>query len=284
MNCQSFRKYVGAFADGELDTDLSLQALEHLNMCPSCAQRIAEVEAIKASLRRIWSQERAPDSLRTRIEVALRGTSPASPIEADASSPVAPRRFRLAAPLAAAATLVLGVAIWQLAVAPPAAGLPAALAAAVRAQHRDCIAMGDKHHDPTLARTCEAIRDGLGQRLALDVAAPDLADLGCDLVGADECGVRGRKGAHVLYRGRETGAYLSLFTLARLSDLAGADARAGRAFLRNEAEGSSIVAWQGSDASYILCGELPCDRLIELARPIRTAAIDPGRPVRLASR
>ena len=63
MNCTSFRKYVGAFADGELDTKLNLDALEHLNMCPDCARRVSHVQELKAALKRVLPVEGAPADL-----------------------------------------------------------------------------------------------------------------------------------------------------------------------------------------------------------------------------
>jgi mycothiol system anti-sigma-R factor len=277
MNCTSFRKYVGAFADGELDTDLNLQALEHLNMCPSCARRVAEVELIKASLKRICGDQRAPEALRERVRLAL-GES----LAASAEPAPAPRRFRLTVPLAVAAALALSVTVWQFQPAttstapfPQIAAAP--IAAEVRAQHSDCAAHGFKHHDPTLARNCQAIREVLGERLGLDVIAPDLEGSGCELVGADQCGVRSRKGAHVLYRCEDTGAYVSVFTLARLPELPEpkSELSGPRAYFVDTSEGMSVVAWQGRDASYILCGEVPSARLIDMANPIQTADAGP---------
>jgi len=280
MNCTSFRKYVAAFADGELDTDLNLQALEHLNMCPSCARRVAEVELIKSSLQRICGDQHAPQALRERIRLALGESRPES-----AGRALVTRRFRLTIPLAVAAALALSVTVWQFRPVETSTlsftsvtGL--AIAADVRAQHSECSAHGFKHHDATLARNCKAIREVLGERLGLDVIAPDLAARGCELVGADQCGVRGRKGAHVLYRCKNTGKYVSIFTLVRLPDLPEAKAKQSgtREYFVDTVDGMTVVAWQGRTAGYILCGELPSARLIEIANPIRTADARPVDP------
>ena len=280
MNCTAFRKYVGAFADGELDTDLNLRALEHLNMCPSCARRVAEVELIKASLQRICGDQQAPHALRERIRLALDDSSVASVGQAPVVRP-----FRLTVPLAVAAALVMSVTVWQFqpaktSTAPSPFVAAAPIAADVRAQHRECSAHGFEHHDPTLARNCKAIREVLGERLGLDVIAPDLAAKGCELVGADQCGVRGRKGAHVLYRCKDTGAYVSIFTLDRLSELPAlkVDPSGPREYFIDTVDGMTVVAWQGRTAAYILCGELPSARLIEIANPIRTANARPLDP------
>ena len=58
MNCQSFRKYIGAFADGELEVSQNLEALEHLNMCPSCAARVTNINELKEAINRAYQTER----------------------------------------------------------------------------------------------------------------------------------------------------------------------------------------------------------------------------------
>ena len=47
MTCKTFRKYLYAFADGELETRENLEALEHLNMCPSCCRKVAVQQALR---------------------------------------------------------------------------------------------------------------------------------------------------------------------------------------------------------------------------------------------
>ena len=71
MNCTQFRKYAGAFADGELDIQINLEALEHLNMCPACTQRVDEIASLRPALERPHSNPRAPRELRDRIRHAL---------------------------------------------------------------------------------------------------------------------------------------------------------------------------------------------------------------------
>ena len=71
MNCTQFRKYAGAFADGELDIPLNLEALEHLNMCPACTQRVDEITALRSALERTHSNHLVPKEARDRIRNAL---------------------------------------------------------------------------------------------------------------------------------------------------------------------------------------------------------------------
>ena len=62
MDCLGFRKYVGAFADGELDVDRNLDVLEHLNMCPKCAAQVQEIHNLKSVLCRQHESVSAPQA------------------------------------------------------------------------------------------------------------------------------------------------------------------------------------------------------------------------------
>ncbi len=291
MNCQQFRKYVSAFADGELDVEHNLEALEHLNMCQVCAARVADIQQLKAALVRVTPQEPAPQRLRDRILGALSAEGGAD-VEIhmgdDESGdtivlrPTARRRAGYLVPVAMAAAVLFAVTLWRI-VPLMMVGKGAMSAvqvqtvAAVRDQHRRCAAHRERpHHDPTLGSTPSEAASLLSDRLGMPVLAPDLTEFECEFVGADQCGIKGRAGAHILYKCSGPDSMLSLFTVEQLPELdtAGYSARE-RPFFLMCAEGMRVVAWRDGRATYVGCGseQLSQALLLDVAEAARKTDI-----------
>ncbi len=72
MNCNEVRKYLYAFADGELETPENLDVLEHLNMCPGCTQKINVQQRLRENIARVMSEVTAPPELRAAVITLLR--------------------------------------------------------------------------------------------------------------------------------------------------------------------------------------------------------------------
>jgi anti-sigma factor RsiW len=271
MNCRAFRKYVGAFADGELDTQANAAALEHLNMCPPCTGRVTEVQQLKVVLGGIFAAESAPPGLAVRIRNAIRAEAAAEPKKPTVL-------HRLFVPLTMAAALAAAVGIWHFwrAEEPPSGNLiQARFAADTREQHRRCTQAGPDYHDATLGRSLQDIAANLTQRLKLAAIAPDLEAYGFRLVGADACGVGNRPGGHVLYQDAQ-GCYLSVFSLAA-SDCGGRHFGAPpscrkRGSMELQDEGLSVVAWSEGVAAYVLCSKLDIDELNRIRSGICAAS------------
>lgn len=279
MNCRNFRKFVGAFADGELDTQANAEALEHLNMCPPCAQRVADVQRLKQAIVDSMGQEVAPEHVRANVEALAVGRSELA--GGSAGSPMGRLVYRLMVPVGLAAAIVMSIAVWEWATpadVPLAPGVKTVrdvrLASEVRNQHRMCTVNALEHHDASLGRALSGISRRLTDRLKLRVIAPDLADHGFALVGADQCGVMGRPGGHVLYR-KGDGAMLSVFSTA----LGGCDKvslgqsarHGGMDFTVDQRDGLAVVAWSQGCASYIFCGQVPVEQVLEAAADARRA-------------
>lgn len=276
MDCKAFRKYIGAFADGELEVEQNLDALEHLNMCPGCAARANAVNSLKAALKRVFGNFRTPQHVRERVVQALEAE--AEQASSEATTPVPPgvhsRKGRSSIPLGMAAALLLAVVGWQLW---PRQGLsmnpllvvPGQVAAEVRQQHRYCIGhRGRKHYDVSLSRDLPVIAERLSGRLKMKVIAPDLSGLGFELVGADSCGVNKRTGAHVVYWSVSSGKLLSVFTVARWAGMDGEEGGGSgdRGFFVSSADDPlCIVAWHQGPQTYMLCADLPEPVLLEIA-------------------
>ncbi len=288
MSCECFRKYIDAFADGELDVQKNLEVLEHLNMCPGCAGRVTDVTALKAALKRTYSSVQAPRTLRDRVRSLLdaRAELPKITQRLDRSGGRASQRSRLAVPLAMAASLIVAVLLWQ---HWPQTGSPAALTvvaehivADVRQQHRLCTGDGGlDHHDEALPRDPVKIAEVLRRDLGLAVFVPDWTARGFKLVGADRCGVMGRKGSHILYRSVSSGVMLSAFTVGRLVALnptSDGQTVDGGCFVSSD-DSPAVVAWHDGPQTHILCAELPDAALLDLVGTTRTAGA--GRTVGL---
>ncbi|MFQ5493805.1 MAG: anti-sigma factor family protein [Phycisphaerae bacterium] len=276
-----FRKLVGAFADGELEVHDNLDILEHLNMCPGCAARVAEVEGLKNSLRRCFSGVKAPARLHARVQ-ELCGETVAARAAGSRFDPrrLARRWSHWAVPLGMAAALGLVVTLRsQILSGPPEAGtitvVTGRVVADVRGQHAACVhGRGLRHHEAGLPRRVPDLGRILGRDLHLAVLAPDLSARGFNLVGADRCGIRGRRGAHVLYASAATGTMLSVFTVDRLAGLgpvAGSSKEKGGYFISDE--GTSVVAWDDGPQTYVLCGDFPTAELTSLANAVRNTAV-----------
>ena len=281
MNCRSFRKFAGAFADGELDTQLNAEALEHLYMCPACAQRVVWVQRLKESLVRVLGLEKAPAGLADQIRRSIR------PENAPVTQPAHRLRFRFFVPMSMAAALVGAVMIWQWQSGPTVVPIQTGSATVIQThlgkeaqtQHNRCAmrARNDNHHDPSLGRDPAEITQKLTRDLKLAVMAPDLTEQGFRLLGADRCGMMGRPGAHILYEDQD-GRLLSVFSIT-LGECGGVSfgtpsSDGGFDFSAERLDGLSVVAWTEGCATYVFCSEITQQQLVDAAGAARSAAGD----------
>lgn len=288
MDCREFQEQIGAFADGELESDLSDQAVDHVGKCPGCAARVAEIHTLKLALVRVGGEVRAPEQLRGKVLATLH----AEEVQ-DASAPSSPRpdrrgvlRFRLAAPLGMAAALLLAVVTWQ---TWPSGGaetdafilVTGRTASEVREQHWQCTRSGSEHHDESLSRDPAVIAERLSKELGLEVLVPDFSARGFELLGADRCGIGGRPGSHALYRERNDETTLSVFTVGRIAELGPerSDAAAGNGQFYVSSTGSTrMIAWHRGRQTHVMCGEVPKATIRSLAGEVRTASATPAYP------
>ena len=125
MNCSEAEVLIHALIDGELDAGHAREVEAHAATCPDCARKLAAFRELRQTMTAADLKEKAPASLRARIEAAL----PLPPAPARAAEAVvvpapvlAARRFNrrffvggfalgTALSGAVAATLVLGVPV-----------------------------------------------------------------------------------------------------------------------------------------------------------------------------
>lgn len=288
MDCIGFDKYVIAVADGVPEIRQNREALEHLSRCSRCARRVADITSLKAALARVYSDAKAPEHLKKRI-VSLLETERRS-----AGYDPEPRRAGVAtglrskfmAPVAIAAALLVAVLLYRYwphneSYRGTITVVTGRAVADAREQHRWCVAnRGPNHHDASLKRDLNEIARRLSRDLQLTVFAPDLSQHGFVLVGADRCGMLGRRGAHVLYRSKSAEASLSVFTVGLMAALGSGDGGAPVKRERNrdyfvsagEADKSpSVVAWHDGRQTYVVCGDLAASALLDVVDQVRVA-------------
>ncbi|PWK84360.1 anti-sigma factor family protein [Fulvimonas soli] len=76
MNCESSRRLLPLYFDGELDPADSRAFEAHLDGCAACRQALAELEALRARLRDPAMRYAAPAALRGRLAAAMPAARP----------------------------------------------------------------------------------------------------------------------------------------------------------------------------------------------------------------
>ncbi|MHC5109155.1 MAG: anti-sigma factor family protein [Planctomycetota bacterium] len=297
MNCTLFQKYVSAYADGELSVEKNLDALEHLNVCPGCARRVADIQQLKTTLKRVISTETAPPELARRIRDNLDQpltdqpepqetvTAPAA-LHPQTSRPGKSAKtgvgrgllFRFRSVVGAAAVLTMLVLVrnvWF------GGSEGAAMAADVvfkeaTKQHRACGKGGGLDHGRNLPRDRETAACCLRRQLGLKVVAPDLSNFGYEFIGGDFCGIKSRKGAHILYRNRERPSMLSLFFVEELPvDSGGVEVKIGEQNCRFKGGAAATIFWNepGRACVACACGGIEKEVLTAIADVVRNADI-----------
>ncbi len=308
MNCQDAKRFLGAFADGELETETNLAILEHVNMCPSCATRVADVQALKMSLQRIDTQQRVPAGLEERVRTSIRASGTLAKGQSERAANFISRGaartegrgsqeggalrvaevaatgtgwiYRLLAPASIAAAILVAVLIWRwpagdLQPDPGTVTAPGAsfrLVSDVGQQHVGCTRLGPKHHRESLGWSLPSIQAELSRELSLDVAAVDLSRFGYRFHSADSCGVMGRRGAHVVYQPQEGGPLLSLFSIEHVAGLESTHDDGGYAV--DVGEDYTFITWHGRRTTYVFCAPLSPEALRPLADAVRAQRID----------
>ncbi len=172
--------------------------------------------ALKAALRRCFAQESAPGSLRARIQ-ALAGAASSAAVEMKPAS--ADRSFwsRRWFPVAAAATVLLGIGAYIL-VRQKAAGTGGSLANDVvlvdmAQRHDSCCALPNHNYIHTALNDFPAAGRLMAAQLNHPVLSADLVKEGWHFRGAAICPVGSTRSAHLVFDFPGTGKTLSCFSV-----------------------------------------------------------------------
>jgi len=270
------RKYVAAFADGELDVEQNLELLEHMAMDPETTRRVMHQQQLRQAVDRAMSAEPgpAPAALRDRI-TALAQDPDAGGTGPEAASPpgILGRIGRGMMPFGLAAALVLAVLLGiQLSestdpgarpqeVAGPTGGiarvLPASEFTEFSRRHVVCSRKLTRLDDSIrFPDQLTALPGPLGDYLGLDAPAPDLSALGYRFAGAGPCPVPGDRAAHLLYRADEKSGRQDAISLWLKPWTGEPTIEAGRVHtVAGEDAAHPMLVWRRNGLVYYLVGD-----------------------------
>lgn len=285
MDCSRTRRFLVAYADGELDVTANLEVAGHVRACAACARIVADHRLLRGALHRAVTSEALPAALLPSIRSAI----------AAESRTAAARRGPLIRPwLAIAAAIVLGFGlpwtIWMRIESRPSAVLFAReFTRDVANHHAEAIRVLSSGAHPRERRdvgTAAAVRS-LG--VMVDAFTPNLAGHGMSLDALQVCELSsGERGVAALYRDGGAAA-LSLFSiLRRQADVADAPreqltARYHVETIENEAGDFAVVGWNNDPAvgvptSYLACARMPADQLLQFVTSVRWENAAPTDP------
>ncbi len=269
---QEARKYLAAFADGELDVQQNLKLLDALKLDPQASARVMHQQQLRQVVgRSLRDHTPAPSAaLRQRVEQLLGQPTDAAPAEA---SPPASYRFpqrsfrRAAAPAAvlALAGVTLYTARLQLRQTGKS-GFEQAVAQLVSDQqvelfasrHVTCSQVIDElHRFANAPSRLEAIPAFVARQLGSSVYdSLDLAGVGYAFEALGQCEIAGPNSVHLIYRAKpETGRTdaLSLWIAAddgRLKLPEGVMYR-----VRGPEAAHPLLVWRQGGSAYFLVGD-----------------------------
>lgn len=294
MNCHKVKKYLFAFADGQLSVQLNCEVLDHLKMCPACSSVVDEHQAVRRTIAKSAERTRMPAGLEARIRHAIETDGLAKPAKKAAASA---RTFRFTRVAALAACIVIALTlVWPHFFGETfspvdtltAGGLPGLSDAdqitqlAVR-RHNKCKLKCDldSHQNPALSRDLGVLASEIDGHFgnAIASAAPDLTGFGFEFESANFCNPTTEQdapSAHVMYVNFSNSSRLSLFSVRHWKAL---DDASGNAPDRNSpfmnaatgCDNNSMLAWNEGDMTYIIVGQLDVDRMKEMVDGIKLA-------------
>jgi anti-sigma factor RsiW len=224
MSCESVRRCLSAWVDGESVPLDPASISEHLATCEACRAEEKRLRDFRSTLRRAFVVEPAPAGLRRRIV---------------ARAVLARHRVAFAAVAIAAAAVLIG---W-VAIPRTSGSYELEAVAAHEALIDSRLPLDFAETDPQ--RLAAALRD----RLAFDLQLPGLATSGLKLLGARLAQLQGRDAALVQFDDR--GRRVTLAVQARRGPPA-----AGPPTFRNRRVGAyDIVSWEHGALSYSLVSD-----------------------------
>jgi mycothiol system anti-sigma-R factor len=249
MTCVEFAAQVGAYADGELGHDATLEANGHLAQCPECRGRLEWERRFRQLLRR-QPRESAPPELRASVQGSIRRRARL----------VALRPW-LAVPVAAAALLLVVGLPWLRAPSSPVGDLVDKHIAYAQLEQPAEFASADPG----------AVETWLRERGGLRATVADYSMSGIRLVGARIADAQEQKAAYVLYEKGHT--LLSIFmvpTAGSAVELVG-ERRSyrGHDYVRLERKGYRTVSWTEGRLVFGLVSMLDYESLLECADKLR---------------
>ncbi len=275
MNCTSFRKFAGAFADGELDVRQNLEALEHINMCPNCAGRVEEISRQRSAIVRLWGDQSAPPRLHREVRALLQREGGTALLDDGADEfenepefalSVTGRRSRRRGSLAflgLAVALAVVFAVWPGARGPASAS--AQFVNAVRDHHLDCrLWRSGDYLEMSHYRMLETTSR---ETYNLTLAVPKLSISNYRLRSGCQCDLKGVQGMHLTYVVPESGERLSVFTTPPQPQLVTQpkdELLSRQYFVSADNESPAVIAWHDERRTVTICAGVAPGALVHL--------------------
>jgi predicted anti-sigma-YlaC factor YlaD len=296
MNCQGARKFLYAFADGQLDVNDNCEVLDHLKMCQSCSSVVAEHQSMRTVLSKFIDRVPVPANLestvRTRLNLRLDSKSASA-------GTIRPLSWIRVGAIAACLMLAAGAGSWiwwsldddldlQLAqyasYAPSVVRVSGGTSAAsnVSAVHHKCTDLGATHQNSALPSKL----DGLGKALAshlgdrIKALAPDLSAFGFHFESVGLCGIKDGgefKGGHLIYASADGTQHLSFMSIPRLASLdpngqpsMGSEAPVYYGIAQDIGDDMIIAAWHRDTTTYVCCAQIEPLKIEKIVNSVRT--------------
>ena len=264
MDCEEVRKYIHAFLDDELDVELNLDVLEHINLCPDCRARFEDEKNFKQLVENRLLSDSTPAGLHRQILHRVLGQRSGGP------------KWRrgvvtavvLVGLLLAVAGLVYGV---RRAVGSVQDSGVSSLMAASAERHqrylRDDLPLEAASQDP------KTLAGYFRTRLGLPVEVKPLTAQGFRLVGGRLCHLLEQPTACVIYqrtaKDKTPACTLSLYMLADRPALAPIEIQGNLAVSNRMAK--PVALWRQDGIVSALVADATQEELVRLARTLQAS-------------
>ena len=240
MSCERTTSALHAYFDGELDAAGAVEYERHLESCPACAGALAQQRALRSALATSHLRERAPETLRRRVESEL-----GAPTRRVSTTPSSTNAWR---GLALAASFLLVVVIgWR-----PLEGLigarnDAAIVPSIVDAHLRSLQPG--HLIDVVSTDQHTVKPWFDGKIDFAPPVRDLAADGFPLQGGRLDAISGRTVAVVVYARRKHVINVFLWPATKTGDARSSGSHLGYNWTEWRTDGMESVAVSDVSAS-----------------------------------
>lgn len=285
MNSKECKKYLAAFADGELDVDQNLRLLEYMKMDPNATARVTHQQQLRDSVCRCMSADCSsmPDALKQSVIQMFESPTQESVDENAVIARIPP--YQVTAWLSSIAALVaitLSLMLYlnqphtnpSFANSPVAAAqhmpgfniyaaasmLPTAQVNRFVNQHVSCAEqisrlMHFANNPTSIEEVPKVVSDHLGMQ---SYPCLDLSSIGYKFAGVGPCHIPGNKAAHLIYKSTnpQAAAYNDTISLWIAPDDGSLNLAPNKVFrIRGPESDHPLITWRHNNLIYYMVGD-----------------------------